>query len=229
MNNKLSIIVGKRINALLLDKEKKQKELAAALGVTDNTISYFVSGKRIPNTEQIKSISEFFGVSADYILGLTPYPTNDKDLQFVCEYTKLSNSSIEHLHSDWGLNSSDIIDFFLADFNLIEFGELCNSLRQYKDSYNDLLNYQEVIINTNQDKISLLENYKKLKDDKDLKEFKVRKAFENIIQAYCRTENELQNKYKSDFEKKIQSLYDTFQYELFSIESGDTNGNNPQT
>lgn len=99
MNSKISKVIGKRINALLAKKFKRQKDLATALGVNDNTISYFVSGKRMPNTEQIIKISDFFGVSADYLLGLSDTPTTDKDIQFICGYTGLSEKSVEKLHT----------------------------------------------------------------------------------------------------------------------------------
>lgn len=99
MNSEISKAIGKRINALLAKKFKRQKDLATALGVNDNTISYFVSGKRMPNTEQIIKISDFFGVSADYLLGLSDTPTTDKDIQFICEYTGLSEKSVEKLHT----------------------------------------------------------------------------------------------------------------------------------
>ena len=99
MNSKISKAIGKRINALLAKKFKRQKDLATALGVNDNTISYFVSGKRMPNTEQIIKISDFFGVSADYLLGLSDTPTTDKDIQFICEYTGLEEKSVEKLHT----------------------------------------------------------------------------------------------------------------------------------
>lgn len=99
MNSEISKVIGKRINALLAKKFKRQKDLATALGVNDNTISYFVSGKRMPNTEQIIKISDFFGVSADYLLGLSDTATTDKDIQFICEYTGLSEKSVEKLHT----------------------------------------------------------------------------------------------------------------------------------
>ena len=77
MNSDLSKAIGKRINTLLAEKERKQKELAAYLGVQDNTISYFVSGRRTPNTEQLVKIADFFNVSADYLLGRTNAETTD--------------------------------------------------------------------------------------------------------------------------------------------------------
>lgn len=78
MNDSISITIGKRINALLAEQSKKQKELAKYLGVQDNTISYFVSGRRTPNAELIIKISDFFNVSTDYLLGRTDVKTEAK-------------------------------------------------------------------------------------------------------------------------------------------------------
>ena len=97
MDNELSKVIGKRINALLGEQDRKQKELANHLGVTDNTISYFCSGKRTPNTAQIGLIAAFFNVSTDYLLGRTDAWTTDKDLKFVCEYTGLSEEAVRAL------------------------------------------------------------------------------------------------------------------------------------
>ena len=99
MNSELSKTIGKRINTLLAEQTKMQKELAAHLGVPDNTVSYFVSGRRTPNTEQIAKIADFFDVSADYLLGRTNAKTTDKDLRFICEYTGLSENTIMTLRN----------------------------------------------------------------------------------------------------------------------------------
>lgn len=90
-------IIGKRINSALALRNIKQKDLAAHLNVTDNTISYFCSGKRTPNTLQIIQIADFLNVSADFLLGLSPNHTSDWDLKSVCEYTSLSQKAMEML------------------------------------------------------------------------------------------------------------------------------------
>ena len=98
MNSKLSIIIGERINTLLAERNVKQKELAKIIGVKDNTISYFCSGKRIHNTQQIKCIADFFDVSADYILGISSDPTKNKDIKNICDYTGLSEKAVQKLN-----------------------------------------------------------------------------------------------------------------------------------
>ncbi len=99
MDNKLSKIIGCRINAQLAAQGKKQKDLAKHLGVTDNTVSYFASGARTPNLNQLCEIAKYFNVSTDYLLGLTPHRTSDKDIRAICDYTGLSEEAVRFLHS----------------------------------------------------------------------------------------------------------------------------------
>lgn len=99
-------VIGSRINEALAFSNKKQKELAAHLGVPDNTISYFCSGKRVPNAEQIIEISKFLGVSADFLLGLTGNKTTEPKLQSACEYTGLNEEAIENLKESCNIHSN---------------------------------------------------------------------------------------------------------------------------
>lgn len=61
--------IGQVIGTLLTEQNKKQKDLAKELGVTDNTISYIVAGKRGPSLAQITTIARFFNVSTDFLFG----------------------------------------------------------------------------------------------------------------------------------------------------------------
>lgn len=92
-------MIGCRINELLAINDVKQKELAAYLSISDNIVSYFVKGTRVPNTEQIIKISKYFNVSTDYLLGLTDVKTTDTDLKMIVDYTGLSEECIDELHN----------------------------------------------------------------------------------------------------------------------------------
>lgn len=93
-NNK---VIGQRINEALAMRNKKQKDLAAHLGVKDNVISYFCSGARTPNIQQIIKISEYLNVSTDYLLGKNvPMSTQSSIIDMVA-LTGLSEKSILQL------------------------------------------------------------------------------------------------------------------------------------
>lgn len=69
--NTLENLIPFRLRALLKENHKTQKELAQYLNVTDNTVSYYCSGSRKPNIEQLKKIAVFFNTTIDFLAGLT--------------------------------------------------------------------------------------------------------------------------------------------------------------
>ena len=99
MKREIKENIGKRLTTALAVNDKMQKELARFLGVTDNTVSFFCSGSRAPNHEQIKKIAQYLHISTDYLLGLTDVMTGDKDVQFICDYTGLSGGCCQMLAS----------------------------------------------------------------------------------------------------------------------------------
>lgn len=65
MNN-----IGKIIREEHLNKNMKQEELAQLIGVTQDSISLWENGKRIPDTQYIILLCKALDISADYLLGL---------------------------------------------------------------------------------------------------------------------------------------------------------------
>ena len=61
---------GEKIKAFREDLDMNQTELGKAVNMTQRKISYIECGKCEPSIEDIKSFCNFFGVSADYLLGL---------------------------------------------------------------------------------------------------------------------------------------------------------------
>ena len=110
MDNKK--IIGQRINSALAKRNVKQKELAAALNVSDNTISYFVSGKRTPNTGQIIKISQTLKVSTDYLLGLADNMISENIA--VGAMMGLSDKAIFNIKRMKGSCLSDTLDNILS-------------------------------------------------------------------------------------------------------------------
>lgn len=60
-----------RIRALREDKDLKQKQLAAAIGVSQRTYSYYENGQRTLPPEVLCALADFYGTSTDYLLGRT--------------------------------------------------------------------------------------------------------------------------------------------------------------
>lgn len=68
------------LKELMKGQKVTQQQLASYLGVTRQSISLYVEGKRNPDIHVLKKISEFFNISADYLLGLELYD-EVKDVQ----------------------------------------------------------------------------------------------------------------------------------------------------
>lgn len=62
------MINGEKIKSRLMELGMTQRQLAEAVGVTDQMISYIIQGKRIPGGDKLISIAEALGCSLDDIV-----------------------------------------------------------------------------------------------------------------------------------------------------------------
>ncbi len=60
-----------RIRELREDRDMRQTDLASATGIDQKTISNYETGKTNPDSWAIIKLAEFFGVSCDYLLGVS--------------------------------------------------------------------------------------------------------------------------------------------------------------
>lgn len=133
-----NVLIGQRINTALAARDKLQKDLAQYLGVTDNTISYFCKGRRVPNVSQIIKISEFLNVSTDYLLGKEVPMTADVSVQEMVNKTGLSEDIVLRLIA-WNNidNSTATVDAASPEY-LKQISEDLNWVSK-KDSFSDLV------------------------------------------------------------------------------------------
>lgn len=64
-----------RIKDLRIDHDLTQTEVAAAIGITQRKYSYIETGTQLVTEDILISLSQFYGVSVDYILRLTNVKT----------------------------------------------------------------------------------------------------------------------------------------------------------
>ena len=64
------MIIGERILELRLERKISQAELGLAIGVNARAISYWENNVNEPKASYIYELAKYFGVSADYLLGL---------------------------------------------------------------------------------------------------------------------------------------------------------------
>lgn len=63
--------LGQRIRKLREEADLSQKELAQKLKLSNVTLSQYENGVRRPDIETLKIIANFFGVSSDYLIGMS--------------------------------------------------------------------------------------------------------------------------------------------------------------
>lgn len=64
----------RRLRDLREDRDLKQKDIADILSITTQQYQLYESGKRFLPVYHLKTLCEFYNISADYILELTENP-----------------------------------------------------------------------------------------------------------------------------------------------------------
>lgn len=83
-------MIGNRIKLLREEFGLKQDELAKALNVSPSSIGMYERDEREPNDDITLKLSNFFGVSTDFLLGKSDVrnpekPINDEDVKIVAD------------------------------------------------------------------------------------------------------------------------------------------------
>lgn len=79
------------------DEGMSHEAISKAAGVASAALSEWMLDKSSPNIESLYKLAKYFGVSSDYLLGLTDVQTVSTDLRAVCEYTGLNESALKQI------------------------------------------------------------------------------------------------------------------------------------
>jgi len=66
-------MIDKRIKELREERQLSQNKLAQVIGVSQKAIDYWERGVNEPKASYIIKLADYFGVSADYLLGRKNY------------------------------------------------------------------------------------------------------------------------------------------------------------
>lgn len=116
-----------RLKELINEKGLSLRDLAADMGVTFTALSDWQRGNKTPRADSIVILARYFGVSSDYLLGLTDVRTSETDIRSVAEYTGLSENAISTLQNhylsntiEWGRYRRSVLNEFLENTELIK-------------------------------------------------------------------------------------------------------------
>ena len=66
-----------RIRELREDRDLRQSDVSSATGIEQRTLSNYKTGKTNPDSYAIIKLADFFGVTTDYLLGVSKYSFNN--------------------------------------------------------------------------------------------------------------------------------------------------------
>ena len=86
-----------RLRELRKEKGVSQQECADTLGVSKSTLGLWENGDTLPDARSLAQMAEYYGVSADYMLGVSEVKSPDVSTQKICELTGLTEQAVEML------------------------------------------------------------------------------------------------------------------------------------
>lgn len=88
-----------RFAELKKESGETNKDLQDVFGLSLSALINYQTGKRIPDIAFLHKLAQHFGVSADYLLGLSDVRSTEQDIQAACEVTGLSEKAIENIQN----------------------------------------------------------------------------------------------------------------------------------
>lgn len=119
-------VFSRRLRSLIEEKNISKQKLADEIGVSRQAISQYCDGSTVPNADKLLKIAEYFNVSLDFLVGKTEAKTNDKDVQFICDYTGLNEVSVRILNEFKRFHDFDFLNY------LIKSSEISIGVDDYK-------------------------------------------------------------------------------------------------
>ena len=107
---------------------RSQQEVADAIGVRRETVKQWENAERQIKAGDLLKLADYFGVSTDYLVGLTECPAVDDKAKAACEYTGLPPFCVQQLHD---LASCDGVGRIVFN-NLVSVS--CNLMRDLSEA-----------------------------------------------------------------------------------------------
>lgn len=129
---------GNRLKEIIENRKretgKNLRVMAKDLDVSLGVLSDWQNGNKTPRGDSIAKLANYFGVSADYLLGLTDAQTTDTDLRAVADYTGLSENAILALRDPemfelYDKSQKKLLSDMIADENCLH--HIVNNIHLY--------------------------------------------------------------------------------------------------
>ena len=196
-------MIGKRLKELRTTEGLTQQELAKILNVSSMSISFYENEQRKPDSDFIISVSKYFGVSTDYLLGLIN--AKDKENIDISKVTGLNDFSLTILEKSSKEKNNTAADIINTIVVMSSFKMLVNLIN---DKDKDIKEVQEDIadskikdiltMDTEQQKAILSKLLPMYKEDvSKLRDFEIERCI-----------NDIAHKLKLKYENNLTVFFD---------------------
>lgn len=227
-----------------------QNQLAEKLNCNRQKIADWERGKSLPAADDLVLLSKTFQVSTDYLLGIAEIKTTDKDVQFVCEYSGLSEKSITLLHEYETKVLPPAMNFLLENWRtswdlirihrcFLDYRSSWQEMNYFIDEMNDYLPDRKTRRDNSQEAINialfdsdllneqtinkmneLYNSYSNSKLKRDVQKLRLQEYIYNILNEYCRDYLENEQENETDFED-FAALLTSLEIELLCTQQKD--------
>lgn len=148
-----------RLNKVFGDSKESQDVAAKAFGVSRQSFGNWLQGRNQPDFDTLVKIAKHYGVSADYLLGLSEARATSEDMKTACKVSGLPESTIECLRSIAdsvnGLSKKDLV-YILESKQFRDIVSVFFQTRQQsRFLYSDKYSSSEETINTYLDELDI--------------------------------------------------------------------------
>lgn len=185
-------VFSERLTQLREDRGLKRQEVADALEISSASLEYYEKGQRKPDIEVAARIAKYYGVSTDYLVGVSAAQVTASDnetLKTVCDYLGISEASAEQVSYLTSIGYNANMDAILSS-KIIEI--LTISLDDYdKKSIEKAIAYKSLSGATNKKvKEQLKEVYRQKDDELDFEGYKMWNRIKRVLDELCHHSDE---------------------------------------
>ena len=185
-------VFSERLTQLREDRGLKRQEVADALEISRASLEYYEKGQRKPDIEVAARIAKYYGVSTDYLVGVSAAQVTASDnetLKTVCDYLGISEASAEQVSYLTSIGYNANIDAILSS-KIIEI--LTISLDDYDNkSVEKAIAYKSLSGATNKKvKEQLKEVYRQKDDELEFEGYKMWNRIKRVLDTLCHYSDE---------------------------------------
>ena len=185
-------VFSERLTQLREDRGLKRQEVADALEISRASLEYYEKGQRKPDIEVAARIAKYYGVSTDYLVGVSAAQvtaSENETLKTVCDYLGISEASAEQISYLTSIGYSTNMDAILSS-EIIEI--LTTSLDDYdKKSIEKAIAYMTLSEGkTKKDKERLKEEYRQADDRLEFEGYKMWNRIKRVLDTLCHYSDE---------------------------------------